>query len=104
MTYHITVNLDSLSEDECKSEFRFDKRDIYRLRDVFEIPKEIRCYNGMVFDKEEALCILFKRFAYPEVTHAKGALLDNCLGFVDGTTRSVCRQGKNQRFLYNGGK
>ena len=58
-------DLDSLSEDECKSEFRFDKRDIYRLCDVFEIPEEIRCYNGMVFDKEKALDIFLKRFAYP---------------------------------------
>ena len=53
-----------MSEDECKSEFRFDKRDIYRLCDVFEIPEEIRCYNGNVFDKE-ALRIFLKRFTYP---------------------------------------
>ena len=58
-------DLDSVSEDECKSEFKFDKRDIYRLCDVFEIPEVIRCYNGKVFDKEEALCIFLKRFAYP---------------------------------------
>ena len=54
-------DLDSLFEDECKREFRFDKRDIYRLCDVFEIPEEIRCYNGMVFNKEEALCILLRK-------------------------------------------
>ena len=58
-------DLDSLSKDECKSKFRFDKRDIYSLCDVFEISEEIRCYNGMVFDKEEALCFFLKRFAYP---------------------------------------
>ena len=58
LSYHSyeKFDLDSLSEDECKSEFRFDKRDIYRLCDVFEIPEEIRSYNGMVFDKEESLC------------------------------------------------
>ena len=60
-----TFDLDSLSEDECKSEFRFHKRDICRLCDVFEIPEEIRCYNAVVFDKEEALFIFFKKFAYP---------------------------------------
>ena len=38
-------DLDSVCEDECKSEFRFDKRDRYRLSDVSEIPEEIRCYN-----------------------------------------------------------
>ena len=67
LSYHSyeKFDLDSLSEDECKSEFRFDKRDIYRLCDVFEIPEEIRSYNGMVFDKEESLCTFLKRFAYP---------------------------------------
>ena len=58
-------DLASLSENESKSEFRFDKRDIYRLCDFFEISKEIRRYNGVVFDKEEAQCIFVKKFAYP---------------------------------------
>ena len=112
----------------------------------------------MVFDKEEALCIFLKRFAYPfryqdlmlrfrqrvvpqlcmisnqvqniisenwgflmrnmnqnwlswrnlelfaEVIHTKEASLDNCWGFVYGTTRPVCRSGQNQRLLYNGHK
>ena len=115
---------------------------MYRLCDVFEIPEEMRYYNIMVFDKEEALCIFLKRFAHPcryqdlmlrivqralpqlcmisnqvqniyenwvfllrninqswlsrrnlevfaEVIHIKGAPLDNCWGFVDGTTRPV---------------
>ena len=145
LPYHSYEKFDlgSLSEDECKSEFRFDKRGMYRLCDVFEIPEEIRCYNGMVFNKEEALCIFLKRYAYPcryqdlmlrfgqravpqlcmisnqvqniiyenwgflmrnmnqnwlsrrnlefaEIIHTKGAPLDNCWGFVDGTTRPVC--------------
>ena len=34
------------------------------LCDIFEIPEEIRCYNRMNFDREEALCIFLKRFAY----------------------------------------
>ena len=57
--------LDSLNEDEYKSEFRSDKRDIYRFCSVFEIPQEIRHYSGMVFDKEETLCIFLNRFVYP---------------------------------------
>ena len=28
----------------------------------------------------------------------------NCIGFVDGTIRPVCRPGTNQRLLYNGHK
>ena len=38
LPYHY---LDSLSEDECKSEFRFDKRDIYRLCDVLKFQKKL---------------------------------------------------------------
>ena len=34
----------------------------------------------------------------------KGAALDNCFGFVDGTVRPICRPGKDQRIVYNGHK
>ena len=36
--------------------------------------------------------------------YAKGAALDNCWGFVDGTVRPVCRPTNNQRALFNGRK
>ena len=36
--------------------------------------------------------------------HDKGAPLQNCFGFVDGTVRRVCRPGRHQRILYNGHK
>ena len=39
-----------------------------------------------------------------EVIHNKGAALDNCCGFIDGTVRPVCRPGQMQRVLYNGHK
>ena len=38
---------------------------------------------------------------FAQVIHTKGAPLDNCWGFVDGTTRHVCKPGQNQRLLYN---
>ena len=41
---------------------------------------------------------------YAEKIHRKGAALDNCWGFVDGTVQPVCRPGSNQRILYNGHK
>ena len=41
---------------------------------------------------------------YADVIHRKGAALDKCWGFVDGTVRPVCRPGENQRALYNGHK
>lgn len=34
----------------------------------------------------------------------KGAALQNCWGFVDGTVRAICRPGENQRVAYNGHK
>lgn len=41
---------------------------------------------------------------YADAVTAKGAPLNNCFGFVDGTVRPVSRPGKNQRILYNGHK
>ena len=41
---------------------------------------------------------------YCQVIHQKGAPLDNCFGFVDGTVRPTSRPGKNQRLVYNGHK
>ena len=34
----------------------------------------------------------------------KGAALENCWGFVDGTVRPICRPNENQRVVYNGNK
>ena len=58
-------DLDRLSDDESKAELRFLKSDIYNLQEVLGIPEEIKCYNRLVVDGIEALCILLKRFAYP---------------------------------------
>ena len=40
--------LDCLSDDECRGEFRFAKNDIYRLCDALGLPDEITFYNGNV--------------------------------------------------------
>ena len=34
----------------------------------------------------------------------KGAALDNCWGFVDGTVRPICKSKHDQRAVYNGHK
>ena len=34
---------------------------------------------------------------YAQVIHHKGAALDDCWGFIDGTVRPVCRPGQMQR-------
>ena len=59
------LDLDLLTDDESKSEFRFYKRDVYLLAEVMQIPDQIRCYNRVVVDGIEALCIFLKSFAYP---------------------------------------
>jgi len=33
---------------------------------------------------------------YADVIHAKGALLNNCFGFIDGTVRPISRPGQHQ--------
>ena len=39
---------------------------------------------------------------FAAVINEKGAALDNCSGFIDGTVRPVSRLGRHQRILYNG--
>ena len=41
---------------------------------------------------------------YANAVFNKGAALDNCFGFVDGTVRPICRPDQNQRIVYNGHK
>lgn len=41
---------------------------------------------------------------YSNAVYAKGAALDNCFGFIDGTVRPICRPGEFQRMVYNGHK
>ena len=38
-------DLDNMSNDECKAEFRFLKNDIYTLYDVINLPEQIKCSN-----------------------------------------------------------
>ncbi|KAK2569660.1 hypothetical protein P5673_005492 [Acropora cervicornis] len=59
------LDLDSLTDDECKSEFRFLKHDIYGLLEVLDLPHKITCPNRFSVYSDEALCLLLRRFAYP---------------------------------------
>ena len=38
---------------------------------------------------------------YADAVSDKGAALNNCFGFVDGTVRPICRPGEHQRMVYN---
>ena len=59
------LDLGSLENDECVSEFRFEKKDVYILGEKLEIPECTICYSGTKVDGIESLCIYLKRFAYP---------------------------------------
>lgn len=37
---------------------------------------------------------------YANAVHAKGAALETCFGFVDGTVRPIARPNENQRIVY----
>ena len=41
---------------------------------------------------------------FVNMVYDKGAPLDNCWSFVDGTVRAISRSGIHQRLLYNGHK
>ena len=41
---------------------------------------------------------------YAQAISDRGAALKNCLGFIDGTVRPICRPDQNQRVVYNGHK
>ena len=79
-----------MSEDECNVEFRFNRNDIPRLVEVFQIADQITCYNGVVCNSKEALCILLKRFAYP------CRYADMVHRFARPTPQ-ICMQGRMQR-------
>ena len=40
-------------------------RDVNLLAEVLQIPDQIRCYNRVLANGMEALCIFLKRFAHP---------------------------------------
>ena len=49
----------------CKAEFRLYKNDVYNLIEVFHLPDQFTCYNGLKLDSLEGFCMLLKRYAYP---------------------------------------
>jgi len=151
-------DFDDVSEEECRIEFRFAKKDLNDLKRCLQIPDRIVCIQRTVCDGMEALCIFLKRLAYPcrytdmvhrfgrnpselclifnevldmvysnhvhrlgdwdrnpflqphelhryaEVIHDRGAPLQNCFGFIDGTIRPIARPKIHQRLMYNGHK
>ena len=42
--------------------------------------------------------------SFSSAVHAKGAPLEQCFGFIDGTARQIARPVVNQRIMYSGHK
>ena len=55
-------DLENLEDDECRAEFRFEKRHIYELAHVLNLPHHILTYNRLKVDSIEGI---LKRSAYP---------------------------------------
>ena len=50
-------DIDSWSEDECKSELRFLPGGIKKLVNILQLPDVFKCNNRAVCDSVEAFCI-----------------------------------------------
>ena len=59
------LNFNSLSEEDWKYMFRFDRGSIICIRDALEIGDYITLSNRSKFSALEGVCILMRRMAYP---------------------------------------
>ena len=62
---HDKFDLSNLCEDDCRAEFRFEKKYITGLAEVLQLPPVFKCPQGSVSDDIEGLCMLLRRLAYP---------------------------------------
>ena len=62
---YVRLDLDSMTDDECKAKSRCFKNDVYLLGEVLDIPDIMKCPDYVLVDGTEALSGLLKRFAYP---------------------------------------
>ena len=54
-----------MTDDECKTEFRFYKNDIYQLSEILNLGNQNVCHNSVNIERTKAFCIFLKRVAYP---------------------------------------
>ena len=59
---------------------------------------------GDLLDSYEAWLFQDRLKVFADAVRNKGAALDNCWGFVDGTVMSICKPNQQQRAFYNGHK
>ena len=57
------VDLDTLSDDECRPEFRFLKNDIYHLAEILQTPNQVRCNNTPIFYNNIPILLMVNHYA-----------------------------------------
>lgn len=61
----VPFELNALPDSQCLIDFRFEKKQILRLRAALGIPEFFKCRNGTCVSGVETLCIVLRRLAYP---------------------------------------
>ena len=56
---------DTLTDDECIQQFRFNKEDLFLLKTLLQLPDKLVGSNASTCTGMEGLCILLRRLAYP---------------------------------------
>ena len=59
------LDIDKLTNEQCRTMFRFDKDDITILAQALRIPDKITCPNRTTATGIEGLCIVLRRLSYP---------------------------------------
>ncbi|PFX33086.1 hypothetical protein AWC38_SpisGene2011 [Stylophora pistillata] len=118
-------NFEDLTNFECEK--MFEKDDMYRLLDALDIPEYYISCQRTNTPGMEALMILLQKIVddiydrfghlldsldlswldpafFAEVIHNKGAPLEHCWGFIDGTPRPMARPSRNQHIMFSGHK
>jgi hypothetical protein len=88
------LDIEKLTNDQCRTMFRFDRDDIKILCHTLKIPEKIICENHTTATNIEGLCIVLRRLAYPcrlddlepvfgkskaEISHIFNYVLDFCI-------------------------
>ena len=58
-------DIDTLTDDQCWVNLRFVKNDVLRLAALLDLPAVIHVSNGCVCTRVDALCMVLRRFSYP---------------------------------------
>ncbi|CAB4032157.1 Hypothetical predicted protein [Paramuricea clavata] len=61
----VEMQLQYMTNDECRSDFRVDLADLAVLAEALRIPEKFVCPNRTVATGMEGLCVALRRFAYP---------------------------------------